>query len=185
MNKKIKLIIGIFLGAVFIIGAGYWYQINVAYRFAKISEGRVYKSGAMPVNKLKSIIEKYHIKTIIDLREPKRQHDIDAEHKLADELNINHFNIPSKQIPRDETVKAFLSVMDHKSNYPVLIHCYHGEGRAVLFSAIYRIEYEGWNNDKARKASRIITYKTSFSSDSRKGKYLINYVPRGASMKHS
>jgi protein tyrosine/serine phosphatase len=32
--------------------------------------------------------------------------------------------------------------MDNKDNYPVLIHCYHGTGRAEMYSALYRIEYE-------------------------------------------
>ncbi|MCD4740948.1 MAG: hypothetical protein K8R67_00490, partial [Desulfobacteraceae bacterium] len=74
--------------------------------------------------------------------------------------------------------KAFLKIMDDEKNYPVLLHCYHGEGRAVLYSAIYRIEYEKWDTDKARRASRIITYGTSFSFKESKGKYLNNYVPR-------
>ena len=41
--------------------------------------------------------------------------------------------------------------MDDSSNYPVLIHCYHGVGRAQMFSALYRIEYEGWTNQEARE----------------------------------
>jgi protein tyrosine/serine phosphatase len=32
--------------------------------------------------------------------------------------------------------------MDNSDNYPVLIHCYHGTGRAEMYSALYRIEYE-------------------------------------------
>jgi protein tyrosine/serine phosphatase len=67
--------------------------------------------------------------------------------------------------------------MDDNKNYPVLIHCEHGEGRAVLFSAIYRMEYENWDNEKARCASRVITYGTSFSLNASKGIYLHDYDP--------
>ena len=93
-------------------------------------------------------------------------------------MEVRHFSVPSKQVPDKETVKAFLDIMDDKKNRPVLIHCHHGEGRAVLFSAIYRIEYEGWPNDQARRASRLILYKSSFSADSKKGMFLKNYIPR-------
>jgi protein tyrosine/serine phosphatase len=27
--------------------------------------------------------------------------------------------------------------MDNSDNYPVLIHCYHGTGRAEMYSALY------------------------------------------------
>jgi hypothetical protein len=40
--------------------------------------------------------------------------------------------------------------MDNKDNYPVLIHCYHGTGRAEMYSALYRIEYENFTNEDAR-----------------------------------
>jgi protein tyrosine/serine phosphatase len=28
--------------------------------------------------------------------------------------------------------------MDNSDNYPVLIHCYHGTGRAEMYSALYQ-----------------------------------------------
>jgi protein tyrosine phosphatase len=37
--------------------------------------------------------------------------------------------------------------MDNSDNYPVLIHCYHGTGRAEMYSALYRIEYEKFTNE--------------------------------------
>jgi protein tyrosine/serine phosphatase len=177
--KKIKLTLRIIIGFALIIGGINLYWVHVAHRFSAVTEGKVYRSGVMPYEKFKKIIEKYKIKTIIDLRKPKRQSEIDKEHLEALKLNVKHVNIPSNQAPADKTVKTFLEIMDDNTNYPVLIHCYHGEGRAVLFSAIYRIEYEDWNNDKARRASRLITtYRTGFSLKAKKGKYLNNYTSR-------
>jgi len=176
--KRIKLILLVFIGILLTIGVADFYWVYVANRFEVISEGKVYKSGVMPEKKLKKIIEKYHIKTIVDLRKPKDIKNIEQERALAGTLGVIHVNIPSEQVPEDETVQKFLKIMDDKKNYPVLIHCEHGEGRAVLFSAIYRIEYENWDNDKARCASRIITYGTGFSLNASKGKYLSQYTPR-------
>ena len=70
--------------------------------------------------------------------------------------------------------------MDDSSNYPVLIHCYHGVGRAQMFSALYRIEYEGWTNQEAREQTRLLLKGSSFDEGAPKGDYLINYKSRSS-----
>jgi len=68
--------------------------------------------------------------------------------------------------------------MEIKDNYPVLIHCYHGVCRAEMYSAIYRIEYEGMDKDEARTSTRFFTKFSSFDLGKPKGDYLHNYVKR-------
>lgn len=161
-------------------GGGYFYWSNVLCKLYTVSEGKVYRSAAMPSEKLKKVIQKYSIRTVIDLREARYKDEIDEEHRIVTSAGGRHISIPSKQVPADETVKTFLEIMDDPDTYPVLIHCCHGEGRAVLFSALYRIEYEGWKNDRARRASRLITWGSSFDADAAKGIYLNNYKTPGS-----
>lgn len=169
-------LISALVAGVLIAAAGYGYWVFVDHRFWTVTEGQVYRSGAMPIETLKNKIKRYKIKAVIDLR--KTLDEVNAEHKALTQMGVKHFVLPSSQVPTEETVTAFLAIMDHRENRPVLIHCHHGRGRAVLFSAIYRIEYEGWSNEDARRASRLILYKSGFSSDSRKGKFVHDYVPR-------
>jgi len=68
--------------------------------------------------------------------------------------------------------------MDNPSNYPVLIHCFHGVGRAEMYSAIYRIEYENWDRDEARKETRFLTKFSAFDLGKPKGDFLHSYVKR-------
>lgn len=68
--------------------------------------------------------------------------------------------------------------MDDKDNYPVLIHCYHGIGRAQLFSALYRIEYEGFTGEEARDQTGTIIKFSSFDDGTPKGEYLKHYKSR-------
>ncbi len=159
-------------------GAGYGYWVVFHHRFWTVSEEKVYRSGGMPVPLLEKRIKQYGIKTIIDLRKAEDQKEIDAEHQAMLKMGVTHINLPSEQAPDEKTVAAFLNIMDQTGNRPVLIHCHHGEGRAVLFSAIYRMEYEGWDNERARRASRLILWRSSFSAERTKGKYLQNYIPR-------
>lgn len=183
--KKI-LLIGL---ALVLIAAGkYVYDTNINHNFKPVTEGKVYKSGAIPVDELPGYIEEYNIKSVIDLRFPGTD-DLENNPEIPEELlaekntienipGINYYNIGSEQIPEDETVERFLKVMDDSLNYPVLIHCHHGEGRAILFSAIYRMEYEDMPNEEARENSRFIVKYGNFDNGSPKGEYVKNYKKR-------
>jgi hypothetical protein len=63
------------------------------------------------------------------------------------------------------------------------MHCYHGEGRAPLYGAIYRMEYLGWDPEDARKATRFFSFRGSFRPGSGKGEFVRSYVPRKARTK--
>lgn len=163
------------------IGIAYGYNVYFDYRFTIVSDHKVYRSGEMPPEKLKSKVTQYGIKTVIDLRnQGDDQNDkIEKEHSAMEEIHVNHINLASKQVPDDENLNEFLKIMEENKNFPVLIHCNHGVGRAVLYSSIYLIEFEGWSNENARKASRLITtWKSSFSEEAEKGRYLMNYKRR-------
>jgi protein-tyrosine phosphatase len=163
------------------ISVAYVYNVYFSYRFTVVSDNKVYRSGKMPSEELQKKVKQYGIKTVIDLRNQGDDHndEIEKEHVAMEQVGVNHINLASKQVPQDETIDKFLKIMQEKKNLPVLIHCYHGVGRAVLYSGVYLIEFEGWSNDEARKASRLITtWKSSFSTEKEKGKYLMNYRRR-------
>ncbi len=68
--------------------------------------------------------------------------------------------------------------MDDGASYPVLIHCHHGTGRSILYSAIYRIEYEAFSNERARAKTRFLLAGSSFDDGRSKGDFLIDYRSR-------
>lgn len=180
-------------GIVLLIGISYyvWY-VHFNYRFETIETNKVFKSAAIPPEKLPTYIKKHNIKTVIDLRDggswselnPVNQKEIDDEAIAISKLSgVKHINIPSPQVPTKKTLTKFFEVLDDNASYPVLIHCYHGTGRAEIYSALYRIEYEKMENEKARKLTRLITelpplYHSSFAPSKDKGKFLIEYKPR-------
>lgn len=174
--QRISLLLAVtLLITMLVAAAGYTYWSVFDYRFFAVTDGKVYRSGAMPIKVLENKVRKHGIRAVIDLRDP--CDEVDAEHTAMGRLGVRHFSLPAEQAPAEATVKSFLQIMKNREHYPVLIHCEHGEGRSVLFSAIYRIEFENWSNERARRASRLILYKSSFSSDRRKGNFLHNYVP--------
>jgi protein tyrosine/serine phosphatase len=193
MKKHIKKI-GFLVVAITLILAGkYVYDMNINHNFETITEGKVYKSGVIPPNEIDAYVKKYNIKSIIDFRFPGTGDDVNnpeipaeltaEKNAIAKIPGVNYFNDGSDQVPIRKNLDIFFKIMDNPSNYPVLIHCYHGVGRAEIYSALYRIEYEGWDNDKARTSTRFLTKWSSFDLGKPKGDFLHNYVSRKDSLK--
>ena len=187
--KKNKKIIGFSLLAIVLVLVGkYVYDMNINHNFETITEGKVYKSGVIPPGELENYINEYHIKSVIDLRFPGTGDDVNnpeipaeltAEKNTIEKIKgVNYFNNGSDQVPKPENLKTFFRIMDNPANYPVLIHCYHGVGRAELYSAIYRIEYENFTNEEARNGVRTLIKWSSFDDGKPKGEYLKTYKSR-------
>jgi protein tyrosine/serine phosphatase len=192
--KKNKKIIGFTILAIVLLFVGkYVYDMNINHNFETITEGKVYKSGVIPPNEIESYVKKYKIKSIVDLRfpgtadlvnNPEIPAELTAEKEaIAKIKGVNYFNNGSDQVPTQENVNTFLKIMDNKDNYPVLIHCYHGVGRAEMYSAIYRIEYENFTNKEARDNVRTLIKFSSFDDGKPKGEYLMHYKSRKDSLK--
>ncbi|MFV0531956.1 MAG: dual specificity protein phosphatase family protein [Flavobacteriales bacterium] len=188
-----KIIIGIVvIGA--ILGAKYVYDMHINHNFETITKGKVYKSGVIPPDELEHYIKKYHIKSVVDLRFPGSKDTVNnpeipveltAEKEAIEKIKgVNYFNNGSEQVPKKHNLDYFFKIMDNPDNYPVLIHCYHGIGRAEMYSAIYRIEYEGMDRDEARKSVRLLTEWTPFALGEPKGDFLHTYISRKDSVKN-
>ena len=178
MTRRRQLLIVLAVAGVLLLGvaARYAYWDVVEHRFTTIAEGRVYQSGTLPPDGLVDKIREYGIRTVIDLRrEPPEV--IGAEQSALEGTGARYVNLPTDQVPEESDVDAFLNVLDPTA-FPVLIHCEHGYGRSVLFSAIYRIEFEGWENEQARCGTRLCSWWGSFKPGSPKGEYLRSYRPR-------
>ena len=186
INKKI---IWFFVVAIILFFVGKEvYVMNINHNFETITEGKVYKSGVIPPDEIESYVKKYNIKSIVDLRMPGTNDLIlnpEAPGELAAEKaavakieGLNYYSNPSDQVPTNKNIEIFTKIMDDKANYPVLIHCYHGTGRAEMYSAIYRIEYENFTNEEARKGVRTLVKWSSFDDGKPKGEYLKGYKSR-------
>lgn len=188
MKKSTKIILGIVFSVV-LMGVGkYVYDMNINHNFETISEGKVYKSGVIPPDEIKDYVQKYHIKSIVDLRfpgtadlvnNPEIPEELTAEKEAVAKIpGVNYFNNGSDQVPNQKNLDTFFQIMDNPDNYPVLIHCYHGVGRAEMYSALYRIEYEGFTNEQARQGVRTMIKFSSFDDGTPKGEYLKAYKSR-------
>lgn len=192
MKKKIALLV-LLVAAVF--GGKYAYDMHINHNFETITDGKVYKSGVIPPDEIEDYVKKYNIKSIVDLRFPGTGDDVNnpeipaeltAEKEAVAKIpGVNYFNNGSDQVPQQHNLDTFFKIMDNPDNYPVLIHCYHGVGRAEMYSALYRIEYENMDRDEARTSTRFLTKWSSFDLGKPKGDYLHTYEKRNETKKDS
>lgn len=188
MKKNKKIIEFSILVIILVFVGKYVYDMNINHNFETITEGKVYKSGVIPPNEIESYVKKYHIKSIVDLRmpgtndlvlNPEKPGELQVEKEAVAKIKgVNYFSNPSEQVPNEKNIEVFTKIMDNNANYPVLIHCYHGTGRAEMYSAIYRIEYENFTNEAARKGVRTLIKWSSFDDGTPKGEYLKAYKSR-------
>ncbi len=176
-RPRLRLSIALAGVAVLAIGSPYGHWVLIENRFRTITAGKVYQSGEFEQGALVDKVRQLGVRTVIDLRQEGPE-VVDAERAALQGEGVQYTNLPSGQVPRDGTVDSFLEIMERQDTYPVLIHCEHGQGRSVLFAALYRIEFEGWSNERACRATRLLPGRGSFEPDTPKGTYLRAYEPR-------
>jgi protein tyrosine/serine phosphatase len=149
MKRRTKIISALALVAL-LAGAAYWYFIQVALpHFGTVREGVLYRSG-QPRGLGLAWVKHFGIRTLVNLRKP--HSDGTPEEKAfaaANGLNFYNFSIGSSHADIEQTVARFLAIVDDQSNWPILVHCSRGKERSGVLSAVFRIEYDRWPNDRA------------------------------------
>ena len=165
-----------FSAVVVALGAARWHWSHRNGRFFTVVDGQLFRSGAMPPDRLQRKVRRHGIRAVIDLRSARPE--VDREREALAEVGVKHFHLPSKQIPRAETIDAVLALLDQPENRPALVHCNHGVRRAAQFEAICRMEYQRWSNERALSVLRRRSAFLGFRSGSRSRRFVQGYVPR-------
>ncbi|EPQ9049355.1 glycosyltransferase [Cronobacter turicensis] len=106
--------------------------------FHEVIEGELYRSAQPDATDIAEYSERYHIRTILNLRDEPRGDWYEQEKASADVHGIQLVDYPlssSKEISVREAEK--LAELMKTLPRPLLIHCDHGANRTGLVSAIY------------------------------------------------
>jgi protein tyrosine/serine phosphatase len=87
------------------------------------------------------------LKTVVNLRQEFPQ-DKDL---LPEGVNYVYIPIKDDHEPTVEQAKQFMAVASDPKNWPLLVHCKGGEGRAGVMSAIVRHSMDGWDHSLVMK----------------------------------
>ena len=124
---------------------------NFWYGFHEVTPQKFYRSSQMPPDVLKKYVQRYGIKTVVNLR---GKHE-DAqwwiqEKKVADECSVEYVNIPMScdTFPSKNNLVLLLAVYTF-SQLPILVHCKGGAERSGEASAIWLLDHEHASKEEA------------------------------------
>lgn len=171
-------------------------QYAHAKRLREVVPGRLYRSGQMTAAGLRETIDRYRIKTVINLQHenpdplmPERWlgKPVVRESDVCRDLGVKYHLLTPDLLPTPNdltkpppVVDEFLKILDDESSYPVLLHCKAGLHRTGRLTAIYRMEYEGWSVGEAMRELRANGYGFVASSEADEFvvQFVQNYKPR-------
>jgi hypothetical protein len=135
-----------------------------AKNFHVVRDGVLYRSAQLTPAGLRRAIHDYRIRTVVNLREGTAAVDL-AEEGYCRREEIRFIRLPPKswddsvaKAEVDDNVRVFLDVMRDPANYPVLVHCFAGIHRTGAYCAVYRMEFEGWDNARAIAEVKAMGY---------------------------
>ncbi len=150
---KIFKIVALFIYTLIVLGLTWLAYLTQSGNFYEIAPG-VYRSHQLYEFNLPKFYEKYHFKTILNLRGKKNTKWYWYEEKFCKEHNITliNFKISDKKVQSVETMQKLIAIIKN-SKKPILIHCKAGADRTGLVSALYLYSI----NDK--NASKMLSFK--------------------------
>lgn len=125
--------------------------------FHTIVHGEAYRSSQMSANELTHVIQKYGIKSVLNLRGENLTSDWhQTEIATSAKLNVVHYDrsLGSGTPLTLEQMDDIVTLL-RQAPKPVLIHCYGGADRAGLVSALYCFAIEGQKPEEADRQLSI------------------------------
>lgn len=125
---------------------------------AVVDEGRCYRGAQLAPERLESLIERWQLRTVLNLRGPapgERWYDEEVE--VCRRAGVLHESVrwSATRWPEPQEILDVLDVFD-RAPAPLLVHCRMGADRAGLASALYRIHVKG---EGACHAATELTWK--------------------------
>ncbi len=114
-----------------------YFLSNLYLNFHKVDDN-LYRSAQPTKKQLEKLIDKYGIKTIINLRGKEHIKDLKYEEEITTEKGVKLINIKlnSRGFPKKEDFFKIYEIFN-SIEYPALIHCKSGSDRTGLVATLY------------------------------------------------
>lgn len=189
MSRIVQLLFALGITST-VVATPLWYRSHQRqqYRnFRTVKPGVLYRSGQLTRDGLKRMIHEHGIRTVITLR---AADDPDAlppdweEEEFCRKEELYHYRLrpqcwwaPEGPAPAWDNVRKFLEILDDPKHHPILVHCFAGSHRTGAYCAIFRMEYDHWDNDEALNEVFNAGYDHLYQEEDVLG-FLQSYQPR-------
>ena len=97
--------------------------------------------GGRPTAQGLKILAQKGIKTIINLENSQSAVQFEKQNLRNSGIRLITSPMESFSTPDDNQVQAVLEALNDPKNFPIYIHCHHGEDRTGLIVGLYRVEH--------------------------------------------
>ncbi len=125
--------------------------------FGVVHDSRVYRC-AQPGDDLEATARALKIRSILNLRGGSQNDEFyRSEVQVADRLNLDFYDLPMSAThrPSRTDLLRLLDVLD-RCRYPLLIHCKSGADRTGLATALYRLQIQREDPEKAEDGFSLV-----------------------------
>jgi hypothetical protein len=193
---RVALVVG---AAVALFGVAPYVYFRSVYthgkRLHEVVPGRVYRSGQLTVAGFTEVVQRYGIRTIVNVQDDNPDPDLFVsfwgsktirESELCARLGVRLVQIAPDLVSRraapgerPRAIDEFLAVLDREDTYPVLIHCKAGLHRTGILTAVYRMEYQGWSHSAAYHELKGLGFGSwaCTSANDYVSQYVLSYRP--------
>ncbi len=134
-----------------LVALSLWVQEND--NFHPITPGEAYRSAQLEPHELGSYIEKYGIRSILNLRgRNQRAPWYREEMKISAGLRVKHYDVPltAYRPPGPDDIRALVAVF-REAPRPILIHCQGGADRTGVVAAMWKVIVDKEGKAEARR----------------------------------
>ena len=133
------------------VGGAYAYHHHHAYKHLAVHDpGMVYRSGWCEPEIMAELIERYQIRSVVNLCRPGEMEDISPGRWDGERVAVTNagaklleLDMPLTVDPADPALEKHMDALADPNNYPMLVHCQHGVTRTAKFLAMYDIALQG------------------------------------------
>lgn len=179
MFRRYKLHIIVIVSGLVVLSAGYLFYARMSVNFHPITPGEAYRSAQLSGADLETYIQKYHIKSILNLRGPSDglswyQEEIRASSKH----NIVHYDVglSAESEPSPHNVEKILEIFKTAPR-PILIHCKAGADRSGLVGAMWKVVVDKQSKSEAEKQLSIKFGHLSFGKTGAMDRFFRTWNP--------
>jgi hypothetical protein len=108
-------------------------------------QGMIYRSAWLQPDALTDVIEKYQIRTVVNLCNPGEMGESRWVNERKTVFNAGarliELPMPTSVDTTEPILKEHLAILSDPDNYPMLVHCQHGVTRTSKFLSMYDIVF--------------------------------------------
>ncbi len=135
--------------------AYYCFNFVLNTNVKEVVQGKVYRSAQPSGAQLKKIVEKYGIRTVINLR-AKNQKDFETEKQTSEQLGVEFagMNLSGNRLASSSELLELIEAIEN-ARTPILLHCKSGIDRSGFASALAAIDIGHEDFDNAKKQAYV------------------------------